>query len=300
MTFTIAIPTYNNAKSIHLAIESAINQNFTQEYEILVVNNKCTDNTAEILEKYKSYIRIIENHETVSMWENHNICLKKSKGDYVIFCHSDDELLFDALKKYYDKLKERDFPEKYVLWGRSMFRDFYNNWKSSGFSLNQIASGINSLDVFFNGGLTPSGTCYHKNSFLKLDGFIIVNYKLAPSDLVTMLKLSINNFEFEMADRIFFKRESASTAFGIDYKYNNKKKSFIDAIVCLKRDLSDKNFLIFLERVKSSHNFSPFLFLALIENKYIKGRDLKIKLLLEVIKNPTCIRRIEVRKMFLA
>lgn len=297
MKFTIAIPTYNNLNTIQKAINSSINQSFIEEYEVLVVDNCSSDGTDKILDVYKDKISIKRNNETVSLYENHNICLENAKGDYVVFCHSDDYLLPDALSKYYNILAKRNFPSHYVLWGRSMFRDFYNNWKNARFYLNEIASGINSLDVFFGGGLTPSGTCYSRKSFLELGGFIVVNHKLAPSDLVTMWKLSIYYFEFEMADRMFFNREFASTASGSTYFDSNIKDSISDAISCLKSDLPEGKFNFLMERFKRTVTFSPFLFNVLIENKYLKGSDFKRRLIKEIIENPTCIRNKEIRKM---
>jgi glycosyltransferase involved in cell wall biosynthesis len=297
MKFTIAIPTYNNVNTIEKAIDSAINQFFNYEFEVLVVDNCSNDGTDKILDNYKGKITRVRNIQTVSLFENHNICIEKAKGDYIIFCHSDDQLLYDALSKYYDILDKRNFPSKYVLWGRSMFRDFYNNWNNAGFYLNEIASGMNSLDVFFGGGLTPSGTCYSRKALLELGGFLNMNHKLAPSDLVTMWKLAINHFEFEMVDRIFFNREFASTASGPNYSYSNIKDSFSDAISCLKSDLPEEKFEVLLEKFKSTTNFSPFLFNVLIENKYLKVSDFRRRLFKEIIKKPFCIRNREIRKM---
>lgn len=297
MKFTIAIPTYNNAATIKKAIDSAVNQDFDGTYEILVVDNCSSDGTDKILDGYEDKITRTRNDKTVSLFENHNICLAKSKGEYVIFCHSDDQLLPEALSKFFAVLKKRNFPSKYVLWGRSLFRDFCVNWNRGGFNLNEIASGLPSLDVFLWGGLTPSGTCYSRKSFFELGGFLEVNHNLAPSDIVTMWKLSIHLFEFEMSDRIFFVREFASTASGSNYTYRNQKDSYKDAISCLKKDLVEEKFVALLERFKVTSNFSPFLFNILIENKHLKRSDFRERLFKELWKNPFCIRNREIRKM---
>lgn len=60
MLFTIAIPTYNNASTIRNAVDSALNQDYNQEYEILIVNNASTDSTLDKLSDYTdSKVRII-------------------------------------------------------------------------------------------------------------------------------------------------------------------------------------------------------------------------------------------------
>ncbi len=212
MIFSIVIPTYNHAGTIRKAIESALNQEFDPDYEVLIINNNSTDHTQETLDAFKGRIRVIKNSQTVSLIENHNICLQEARGDYVIFCHSDDKLLPDALENYYHKLKTRHFPTRYVLWGRSVFRDFQQNWEKTGLELEQVSEGQQIIKAFMAGGLTPSGTCFSRKSFLEAGGYIITDTAIAPSDMVSMWRLALNGFQFEMSGRQFFIREYASTA----------------------------------------------------------------------------------------
>lgn len=297
MIFTIAIPTYNNAQTVHLAIESAINQDFrNDDYEVLVINNNCTDETDEILKRYNDRIRIVKNDKTVLMYENHNIGLKKGSGEYIIFCHSDDQLLPDALLKYYNIIKERGFPSRYILWGRSMFRDFYVMWNEGGFQLNQIASGINSLKAF-QGGLTPSGTCYSRESFLHIGGFINGKNKLAPYDLVTMWKLVINYFEFEMSDRIFFIRKYASTASGAYFNNKNIYESIKDAVYSLTNDLPNDQMRLIINYFEACPIFNPLIFNILIELKLLNRKLIQRKTIKMLIRNPFIVRHKEFRKL---
>lgn len=249
MLFTIAIPTYNNEKTILKTIKSCINQNFDDEYEVLVVNNASTDNTKKILQSLVDLkIRIIENKENVSLFENHNICLKEAKGEYVIFCHSDDELKIEALKILKEKLRSRNYPKRYIIWGQSMFRDFYEYLKQFNVLYNTIISGERAIQIFaIPNGLTPSGTCYSRKSLLEIGGFYKMKTRTTPSDWTIMLNAALNEFEFEMLDRLLFVRKFASTAIG----RNNKE---------IKRDIKDA--------------FSEFLENQTIENKEIVRNNL--------------------------
>lgn len=211
MLFTIAIPTYNNQDTIEKVIECAMNQKYDNDYEILVVNNASTDNTLDILNKYKDQIRIVSNDKTVSMYDNHNVCLENAMGDYIVFCHADDNLSEDALAILAAKLEERLFPQKYIVFGRSMFRDFFVWWERTGQGLNTVVSGRSAFIPFYYSGLTPSGTCYSKKTFLDAGGFIVDNDKVSQSDKSTMLYLACQGFEFEMIDRLLFIRTFAST-----------------------------------------------------------------------------------------
>lgn len=211
--FTIAIPTYNNDKTIEATISSCLNQDTDVAYEVLVVNNGSQDNTANILNQYDDEkMRIVTNEETVSLFENHNVCLKNALGKYIIFCHSDDRLEDHAIKTLANQLRKRQFPKKYVVWGHSMFRDYSAKLiDQAGLSYNEMIVGQYAPLALLYGGLTPSGTCYSKDSFLEMGGFLHVP-GTAPSDMATMIYLAMNGFRFEMIDEMIFLREDASTA----------------------------------------------------------------------------------------
>jgi len=281
--FTIAIPVYNNENTIKDTIISCINQDYNNNYEILVVDNNSNDNTYEILKELSDEINIVRNLKTITMYENHNVCLKNAKGDYVLFCHADDTLEKTALLILEEKIKERNYPKKYVVWGRSKFRDYFNNWKKGQVELNNVLSGQFALDPFFYGGVTPSGTCYSKNSFLELDGFINSNHKLSPSDMTTMICLAYNGFEFEMIDRLYFNREFASTA--VDHSYNDMLNAVVDSMESLKKRMSENEFEILIRRSFSLTNV-PVLFIStLIKMGYSKQKLLNY-IIKKSIKNP--------------
>lgn len=213
MIFTIAIPTYNNENTIHRAIESALNQDYSDDYEVLIVNNASTDKTLDVIKRYQDEkIRIINNLKTVTLFENHNVCFANAKGKYVLFCHSDDELFSNALQILNEQIEKRHYPSKYIVWGHSIFRDFYPSLVNANQHINEVFSGEQALRTFMRGGLTPSGTCYSKDAIEALGGFPHFKYPIAPGDWYLMLFAAFNHFEFEMIDRMIFKREYASTA----------------------------------------------------------------------------------------
>ena len=271
MLFTIAIPTYNNDKVVRSALESCINQDF-EDYEILVANNHCSDNTQQILDEYAGKIRVVVNPETVTPAENHNVCLREAQGDYIVFCHSDDKLLPDALSKFYNTLKKRGFPKKYVLWGRSMYRDYYSSWQNAGVPLGQVSSGLDCLKAFFTGGLTPSGTCYSRKSFYETGGFIYTVHRLAPIDMTVMWRLVLKHFEFEMSGNIFFIREYASTVLQVENK--EWMDSAVEAVNRLLRTLSEserKSLVGFLRssRPNSFNTYIAFKKIGLIPKSFL-------------------------------
>lgn len=212
MLFTIAIPVYNGEKTIKNAVLSALNQNYDSEFEVLIMDNASTDLTKSIVKDIKdSRIKLIVKKNFVNMYANHNRCLKEAKGDYIVFCHADDQLLPNALFDIERKIEERNFREKYVLWGHSFLNDYKIKLIETGWEINELIVGEKAYTPFVYGGLTPSGTCYSRKSLLDSGGFVELDHYLAPSDYFTMIKLSVQGFSFEMNDNIFFTRRYNST-----------------------------------------------------------------------------------------
>jgi glycosyltransferase involved in cell wall biosynthesis len=209
---TIAIPTFNSANVIANSIESCLNQSDLENCEILIVNNASTDTTQIIIDKYKDNkkIRTVELKSNVSMYANHNFCLKEAIGNYVLFCHSDDCLDIDAVKIVKQHLIKRQFPNKYIFWGYSLFDDYSSELEKYGLQVGKIFAGQRSVLPHLSGGLSPSGTCYSKD-MLEFGGFLESTHFLQSSDSSSMVLLALKGYRFEMIDDIISHRILAST-----------------------------------------------------------------------------------------
>jgi glycosyltransferase involved in cell wall biosynthesis len=92
---SVVIPTYNRASFVSEAIESVLDQTFS-DYEIIVVDDGSTDNTHEILEQYRDKIQYIyQENEGVSAARNTGI--KNSTGLWLAFLDSDDKWMPEYL-----------------------------------------------------------------------------------------------------------------------------------------------------------------------------------------------------------
>jgi len=211
MLLSILIPTYNSETTIKKCVESALNQDYNEEYEIIVANNASTDSTAEILSSIAdSRLRIITNPQTISLWENHKILLTQAQSDYIVFLHSDDELLPDALKILSNCIKKRLNPKRYILWGESMVNDVSDWWEGihSMLTYNTMISGVLAKRLMLMGkSPQPTGTCYSREALLNIDAI----WPDTCSDWGITAWAAFNYFEFEMTDRLLFKREFSSS-----------------------------------------------------------------------------------------
>ena len=111
---SVIIVNYNNAIFLSNCIESILNQSYKNK-EIIVVDDKSSDNSVEILKKYKNKITLIRNIKQTSFgsYNQINSCYKgflKSKGKYIFFLDSDD-----YFKKKKIELIIREFEENRKL-----------------------------------------------------------------------------------------------------------------------------------------------------------------------------------------
>lgn len=107
---TVTIPVYNVEKYILRCIESVINQTIS-DMEVIVVNDKTTDNSISIVKeiaKKDSRIRIIEHDENKGLMYARKTGYESASGEYVFFLDSDDSLPIDALEVLYKEAIRTD------------------------------------------------------------------------------------------------------------------------------------------------------------------------------------------------
>src|SRR5271157_344680 len=92
---TIITPTYNRADYLAETIESVLSQGYPN-LEYIILDDGSTDNTLEILERYKHKLRY-ESH--LNMGETHTVNkgLRMAKGEIIGVVNSDDPLLPGAI-----------------------------------------------------------------------------------------------------------------------------------------------------------------------------------------------------------
>ncbi len=86
---SIIIATYNRDAFLRECLDSILDQSFT-DYEIIVVNDGSTDDTAHVLQSYRDKVTFVTvDHCGPSV--TRNIGLEMASGEYVAF-HDDDDL----------------------------------------------------------------------------------------------------------------------------------------------------------------------------------------------------------------
>jgi glycosyltransferase involved in cell wall biosynthesis len=96
---TIAIPTYNRAGYLRIALDSALAQTYSN-LEVVVSNNASSDDSAALLASIADpRLRVVEQRTTISMMENWNACLSAASGKYFLLLSDDDVLEPTAIEE---------------------------------------------------------------------------------------------------------------------------------------------------------------------------------------------------------
>lgn len=92
---TVVIPCYNGAATIEQQLEALANQEWSEPWELVVVDNGSTDATPSILHRWQKrlpWLRIVDASEKRSEAYARNQGVRAAKADRIAFCDVDDEV----------------------------------------------------------------------------------------------------------------------------------------------------------------------------------------------------------------
>jgi len=98
---SICVITYNHTEFIKTTIESILSQELPNNYELIIADDKSTDNTRDIIDSFANY-----NQNIIRIYQDKNIgpamnwkCLIESaRGEYVAYIDGDDLMLPGKIK----------------------------------------------------------------------------------------------------------------------------------------------------------------------------------------------------------
>ena len=172
MKFSVIIPLYNKAPYVRKALETVCAQTY-RDYEIIVINDGSTDNSAIIAEEYLngvegiSYQILSQQNAGVSAARNNGVA--QASGDYIAFLDADDWWEPTFLEKM-AKLIE-DYPEA------GLYASNYIYYKpgKTHVAINNIATGyFNYPKAYYEGGAMPvwtGATMMPRMVFNEIGGF---------------------------------------------------------------------------------------------------------------------------------
>lgn len=103
---SIVIPMFNCESFIAECLESIFQQTF-EDFEIIIVNDRSTDRSAEISRSYRDpRIMFLENSKNLGANLTRNVGIDHSRGKYVYFMDHDDAILPQTLEIFYQAAEE--------------------------------------------------------------------------------------------------------------------------------------------------------------------------------------------------
>lgn len=180
---TIAIPTYNRAKSLDLLLQSIGGQLIgldDHDLEVLIFDNCSTDNTGEVAKSFSakySIIRYARNSENIGPDNNFVKAFNSAQGQY-LWMLGDDELLFDGAIVWALKFcKEKEFGCVYLSSIPVVFDQIHHFLgqpidalvKFKKFNSYQFAQAINYRITFLSGSIVNLKSLIESNPQINKD-----------------------------------------------------------------------------------------------------------------------------------
>lgn len=113
---SVIMPAYNAERTIVEAIESVLNQTFT-DFELIVINDDSKDGTLQIIKDFISKdkrVKLINNENNLGVSESRNKGVTSAKGEFIAFLDSDDMWRNDKLEKQLEIMKNCDAALSYT------------------------------------------------------------------------------------------------------------------------------------------------------------------------------------------
>ena len=104
---SVILNSYNQESFFEDAIKSVLNQTY-DDFELLISENGSTDNSKNIMNKYKSHpkIKILDYKDNDVIGKRFNQAIEKSSGEFISFLYSDDFIDKNKLKTQIKEFKK--------------------------------------------------------------------------------------------------------------------------------------------------------------------------------------------------
>ena len=105
---SVIIPTYNGSNTILRAINSVLNQTYSN-LELIIVDDCSKDNTFEVIKSVgDKRVKVLRHKKNRGGSAARNTGIKEAKGEYIAFLDDDDEWLSEKVEKQVEYLKNKE------------------------------------------------------------------------------------------------------------------------------------------------------------------------------------------------
>lgn len=227
MKVSVIIPIYNTQQYLRKCLDSLLNQTL-DDFEIIMVDDGSTDNSAEIAKEYERNNGIIFRYvykENGGQASARNIGINISLGDYLGFVDSDDWVSADYLEKLYlgciNNNAEISMCGIYRIWDNGLKKEF-----KSGFHKNGVYNNIEA--VLTKTSFSPWNKLFKKDLFKGLrfpESMVYEDFAFIPQIIARAQQI------YYISDKLYFYYWRA----GSTINNNNIRNDQICAIEILEK-----------------------------------------------------------------
>ncbi len=228
---TLAMPVYNGQNFIETAIESILNQDFS-DFELIITDNASTDGTQEIARRFAKVdprVRYHRHPRNLGAAPNYNsgFELASPESEYLKWCAHDDKISPNYLTECVAMLDNN--PDVSLAFGRTQCID------GEGREIETVGQELPSLDGLgvaerFGKVIRFSGTCFEIFGVYRMSDLrrTTLHRLYYGSDRALLAEIALFGKYARCEDAVFYNREHRNRSINIDDKRARRQWQFAD------------------------------------------------------------------------
>ena len=227
---SIFMPSYNAENFIKEALESAINQNYSN-IEIVISDDDSSDKTSDILrgyqEKYPDKIKLFLQGKNLGVTKNCNFILKHCLGEYICFFAGDDVLKENCIS---EQLKICIQEKVEIVFHNQFLINEYGNILPEKF---RFKSHRGTIENFLRKGIyARANGMLVKSSAIPESGFDEAQAIASDFDFILRILSSKNSFYYTDKKLSLYRRHSLSltATSGMECRFDNLQ-AYVNTLV---------------------------------------------------------------------
>jgi len=247
---SVVIPTFNHADFLRSAIQSVIDQTYTN-WEAIIVNNFSTDNTIGVVAEFNDpRIQLVNYRNQGVIAASRNEGVRLATGSVVAFLDSDDHWFPDKLAKCVEQI---DQGNDVVCHGE--------NWSSEGLPVRAVfygpAKNSTHKKLLFRGNcISTSATIVRTSTLNQVGGFSENSEFITAEDYELWIKLA------KVTERFYFLHEILGEFRRHDQSASSAVQRHLDAELSVIAHHSSQNMRSFGDQLRLRHRRSKAIYAA--------------------------------------
>ena len=176
--YTIGVTVYKRANYLKQCIDSALKQTTTIPYAVIVVDDdpRQGNEVEKVMEEYRHHplVSYYKKHNNEGLMANMNRCISVAQSPWVLLIHDDDWLCSNYIAKIDEYRKSYS---EYTIFVPSHSTYYFGKYVETKGKFRQWLCRVKkcwrtTAKDFINGTCaTPTGTLYHRQTFIETGGF---------------------------------------------------------------------------------------------------------------------------------